>query len=195
MKTLVGITVLMLAFVPLPSLAAGCPGCGKDIYPDEEFCGFCGLQLSQAVRLEAKRAGTSAAKRMAVGSSLPTDRDFTLPIPLGVGRGLCEIAGAPFEPLRMASVGFLDMTASPDAGQAVFGSVCVGMFMACVPGPIYACADICVGAADVLTLGTAGNVFWTGKNERRDSDNIHTPYPWQRSWKSHAGQRYSGIFQ
>lgn len=116
-------------------------------------------------------------------------RDYTLPVPLGIGRGLMEIACSPVEVLRLASRLECDALEKykGDFGQQM-GFTMFGLPLGtCVVGSFGALADIVVGTFDVISLGSLGNSAWGTAND------LKSPYVFERSWTSEEPVRYGLI--
>lgn len=194
----------LLAFMVVPVVLAEtyrCSKCRERVSHSDTYCVRCGerVALPPVARTpERPRVATQVQDggyywqnggyhwKARVGRQ---PRDYTLPVPLGMGRGLLEIVCSPVEILRLASrleCGALEKYKG-DFGQQV-GFTMFGLPLGtCVVGSLGALADIVVGTFDVISLGSLGNATWGTAND------LKSPYVFERSWTNEEPVRYGLI--
>ena len=169
-----------------------CSKCRERVSHSDTYCVRCGerivwtpVRTPERPRVTRVQDGGPYWQNRVVRHS----RDYTLPVPLGMGRGLLEIVCSPVEILRLASrleCGALEKYKG-DFGQQV-GFTMFGLPLGtCVVGSLGALADIVVGTFDVISLGSLGNATWGTAND------LKSPYVFERSWTNEEPVRYGLI--
>lgn len=169
-----------------------CSKCREMVSRSDTYCVRCGerivwtpVRTPERPRVTRVQDGGPYWQNRVVRQS----RDYTLPVPLGMGRGLLEIVCSPVEILRLASrleCGALEKYKG-DFGQQV-GFTMFGLPLGtCVVGSLGALADIVVGTFDVISLGSLGNATWGTAND------LKSPYVFERSWTNEEPVRYGLI--
>lgn len=144
-----------------------CTACKAKVLLGDQFCPNCGTRTEQSQywhEVETHESG------------------HALPVPMGMLRGLAEIACSPLEIARGASIAESSLfNSGKNPFEIMFFTVVGVPTAACVLGGIGAALDASFGALDVISFGTLGNAYW--------NDDRSTPYIFGRYWTT--GSHYT----
>ena len=148
-----------------------CTACKAKVLLGDKFCPNCGTRTEQSQywhEVETHESG------------------HALPVPMGMLRGLAEIACSPLELCRGMTTLTCSLWQYSDPGSAFFGTILGVPVVASIMGGASIVADVGMGTLDVVSLGTLGNVFWDGDKT--------SPYVFDRDWTESPGNGVRGIW-
>ena len=179
------------------ALEIQCTGCNAKVLPGDRFCPNCGARFEEPGHEEPLPKPMSEPRYLPSSPTPSAEQSdywnkvenhepgHALPVPMGMLRGLAEIACSPIEIVRAASI--LESSII-DAGkrngnplETLAGTVMAVPVGACIMGGIGTALDAAFGALDVVSFGTLGNAYWDGDNS--------TPYVFGRYWTT--GSHYT----
>lgn len=171
-----------------------CTGCNAKVLPGDKFCPNCGARFEEPARVEPPPAPKPAPQSLPPSPKPNAEQSeywnevenhkpgHALPVPMGMLRGLAEIACSPLEIARGASIAESSLLNSKKNPLEIMFFTVVGTpTAACVLGGIGAALDASFGALDVISFGTLGNAYW--------NDDRSTPYIFGRYWTT--GSHYT----
>lgn len=168
-----------------------CTGCNAKVLPGDKFCPNCGARFAEPSRVEPPTDPSPAPQYQPPSPKPKVEQSeywnevenhkpgHALPVPMGMLRGLAEIACTPIEfgrTLVGAECMIWESEIRRKGNPVTFlvGTVFATPVVTCVVGSIRIVSDVGMGSLDILSLGTIGNAFW-------DSDS-NSPYVFERNW-------------
>ena len=194
MKKLVFVLMSIVGTLAANALEIQCTGCKAKVLPGDKFCPNCGARFAKPSRVEAPPTPKPAPQYLPPSPKPQTEQSeywnevenhkpgHALPVPMGMLRGLAEIACSPLELARSASILESSLLSSgQDSASKFFGTILGVPTGMCVLGGVGVTLDVVFGALDVASFGTLGNAYW--------SDDQSTPYIFGRYWTT--GSHYT----
>ena len=196
MKKLLLILMSIVGTVAACAVEIKCTGCNAKVLPGDKFCPNCGARFEEPSPVEPPQTPELAPQYQPPSPKPKAEQSehwnevenhkpgHALPVPMGMLRGLAEIACVPLEFFREASQVTCSAWKTFSPPGAIFMSVVVMPPVVSFAGCLNGYADVLLGAGDIVSLGTIGNAFW--------DTNGKSPYVFQRNWTDSIGHGTCG---
>lgn len=202
MKKIALLLVSIVGTVAACAVEIKCTGCNAKVLPGDKFCPNCGARFAEPSYVEPPPTPKPAPQYLPPSPKPKAEQSeywnevenhkpgHALPVPMGMLRGLAEIACTPIEFCRAMvgierSVWEKEIERDGNPFSFVWWSAVATPFGTGVMGSVGVVLDAGMGVLDVVSLGTLGNVFWD--NDRQ------SPYVFQRDW-SMSGTGTRGVW-
>lgn len=194
MKKIALLLVSIVGALAACAVEIHCTGCNAKVLPGDKFCPNCGARFEEPSRVEPPPTPKPVPQYLPPNPKPKTEQSeywnevenhkpgHALPVPLGMLRGLAEIACSPLELARSASILESSLLSSgQDSANKFFGTLLGVPTGMCIMGGVGVTLDVVFGALDVVSFGTLGNAYW--------NDDRSTPYIFGRYWTT--GSHYT----